>query len=69
MSVSILEALENAEINLARGTMPLQQEIGRRQLHNAIVLLGKGYDPSIQVEPLLERYDDVEHVPENTASA
>ena len=63
MSVSILEALMGAEHNL---TVPMQpvQDMAKRQLHNCIVLLEKGYGTDTEVEPLLEEYGDVENVPE-----
>lgn len=66
MSVSIIEALYNAELNLKNvkslGTiiLPLAQE----QLHNAIVLLEKGYSLHDQVEPLLDEYGDIDLVPD-----
>ena len=66
MSVSIIEALQNAEINIENvkriglAILPLAQG----QLHNAIVLLDKGYSIHDKVEPLLEKYGDVENVPE-----
>jgi hypothetical protein len=63
MSVSIIEALQNAEINIKRigpAILPLAQG----QLHNAITLLDKGYSIHDEVEPLLEKYGDVENVPE-----
>jgi hypothetical protein len=66
MSVSILECLENAELNLRNvrlvGMMvlPLAQE----QLHNAIVLLDKGYSIEDEIEPLLNEYGSVENVPD-----
>jgi hypothetical protein len=66
MSVSILEALQNAEMNLENvkrigmGILPLAQA----QLHNAIVLLEKGYGIDEEVEPLLEQFGNVENVPE-----
>lgn len=61
MSVSILETLQNAEYNFKRaGSTPLAMS----QLHNAIELLSKGYGLYEQVEPLLEKYDQVEDVPE-----
>ena len=65
MAVSILEALEGAKFNLDqnRGNR-LAQNIGLSQLHNAIVLLNKGYDIWDLVEPLLEKYGNVENVPE-----
>lgn len=64
MSVTILEALQNAELNLSRAIIPAQKEIGLNQLHNAIMLLDKGYDSSEEVEPLIEKYGDIESVPE-----
>jgi len=65
MSVSIIEALRNADYNLdncIKGLplLPLVKE----QLHNAVELLDKGYDIWTQVEPLLEKWGDVENVPE-----
>ena len=69
MSVSILEALQNANYNLTncmRGLplLPLVKE----QLNNAVTLLDKGYDIMDEVEPLLEQYGDVENVPEKTTN-
>ena len=65
MSVSILEALMNADYNLENymkglPLLPLVKE----QLHNATILLDKGYNIWTQVEPLLEKYGKVENVPE-----
>lgn len=66
MAVSILEALMNAEVNidnvktLGTAILPLAKE----QLHNAIVLLEKGWPIYMKVEPLLEKYGNVEDVPE-----
>lgn len=60
MSVSIMEALQNAEYNLQNGLMVLARE----QLHNAVVLLEKGYDVSEVIEPLIEKYGDVTKVPD-----
>lgn len=66
MSVTILEALQNAEMNLENvkklGTviLPLVQS----QLHNAVSLLDKGYSIDDEVEPLLEQYGEVENVPD-----
>lgn len=66
MSVSILEALQNAEHNLKNmrvvgmGLIPLV--LG--QLHNAVTLLEKGYGTEEEVEPLLEEYGKAENVPE-----
>ena len=66
MSASVLEALQNAEINIENvkrlgvGILPLAQG----QLHNAVALLEKGYGIYDEVEPLLEKYGTVENVPE-----
>ena len=66
MAVTILEALQNAEMNLKNvsiiGTIALP--LAQSQLHNAIELLDKGYSIYTEVEPLLEEYGDVENVPE-----
>ena len=67
MSVNILEALQNAEYNLM-GNVPyqyhFQKKMGLDQLHNAIVLLEKGYDLYDKVDNLIEKYHDVENVPD-----
>ena len=64
MSVSILEALQNAEYNFKNGGIGMILAPG--QLHNAIILLEKGYGIYDEVEPLLEKYGDVENVPDAT---
>jgi len=65
MSVSILEALQNANYNLDNLTrMPMLLPLVKGQLNNAIVLLEKGYSIDDEVEPLLDKYGDVENVPE-----
>jgi len=63
MSVSILGALQNAEFNLAIKPTEFGLLIGKEQLHNAMILLEKGYGLYDEVEPLLEEYGDVEQVP------
>lgn len=66
MSVTILEALQNAVYNIDNvskmglALLPLV----KGQLHNATTLLEKGYGIYDEVEPLLEKYGDVENVPE-----
>jgi len=66
MAVTILEALQNANYNLDNvaklglALLPLAKE----QLNNAVVLLDKGYSLYDKVEPLLEKYGDVDNVPE-----
>ena len=66
MSVSIQESLENANINLdnVRTAGMFLLPLAKEQLNNAVVLLRKGYDIHEQVEPLLEKYGDVDSVPE-----
>lgn len=67
MSVSILEALQNAQINL-QNLGADSHPIGRlamMQLNNGIVLLEKGYPVETQVEPLLEKHHAVENVPDH----
>ena len=66
MSASIIEALQNAEINLKNGRRGgiAVLAIAQAQMHNAIVLLDKGYGIYDEVEPLLEKYGDVESVPD-----
>lgn len=66
MAVTILEALQNANHNIdnvkfmGMSLLPLVKS----QLNNAVVLLEKGYRLEDQVEPLLEKYGDVDNVPE-----
>ena len=62
MSVSILEALQNADYNLTNNGS-VGKILAEGQLHNAVVLLNKGYSVYEKVEPLLEIYGDVESVP------
>ena len=64
MAVTILEALENADFNLHNTSIRFQVEIAKSQLHNATILLEKGYGIYEEVEPLLEKYGNVEDVPE-----
>jgi hypothetical protein len=70
MSVSIIETLQCAEINVGnalRGRIPMLLPMAQEQLHNAITLLDKGYSLYDEVEPLLEKYGSVENVPGRTA--
>lgn len=65
MSVSIMEALQNADYNLDNAMkMPMLLPMVKEQLHNATVLLDKGYNIWTEVEPLLEKWGSVENVPE-----
>ena len=60
---TILDAIRNADYNLQKnGLMGLV--IAKEQLHNAAVLLGKGYDIYDTVNPLIEEYGIIENVPE-----
>jgi len=61
--ITILETLQIAEYNL-RSRHPLSAEIARDQLHNAIALLEKGYSLYDSVDLLLEKFKNVESVPE-----
>jgi hypothetical protein len=63
MSVSILEALQNADYNI-QNNGALGLTIAKLQLHNAVTLLEKGYKLHEQVENLLETYGTLENVPE-----
>jgi len=63
MAVTILEALQNAQMNF-KTNMSFTLKIAEEQLNNAIVLLEKGYSKYDEVEPLLEEYGEVENVPE-----
>ena len=62
MAVTISEALWNADYNLQNNGM-IGMRLAKEQLHNAVELIGKGYDLQDEVEPLLEEYGTVENVP------
>ena len=62
MSVTIFEALQNADHNLRNATF-IGTLLAKEQLHNAVVLLDKNYSLDDEVEPLLEKYGIVENVP------
>ncbi len=66
MAVTILEALQNAEHNIdSVGLVGIGVLIlAKSQLHNAVTLLEKGYGLNDEVEPLLEKYGEVENVPD-----
>ena len=65
MAVTILEALQNAEINLVDNRRhEFAFMLGKDQLRNAIALLEKGYGINDEVEPLLEAHGGVEDVPD-----
>lgn len=60
---TILEALQNADYNL-QNLGNLSRGLTKVQLHNATVLLDKGYDPEDDVEELIGE-GKVEDVPDN----
>jgi hypothetical protein len=62
MSVSILEALQNADYNI-RNNGSIGIMLAKEQLHNAVSLLEKGYGIDDQVEPLLEQYGSIDKIP------
>lgn len=65
MSVSIMECLQNANYNLENvAKMPMLLPMVKEQLNNAVTLLDKGYGIWEEVEPLLEKYGNVDNVPE-----
>jgi hypothetical protein len=66
MAVTILEALQNVDYNLNQSMSFVTLRLAQQQLHNAIVLLEKGYDADELVEPLLEKYGSVENVPDKS---
>ena len=66
MAVTILEALQNADYNLNQSMTFISLELAQQQLHNAVVLLEKGYDTFELVEPLLEKYGSVENIPDKS---
>ena len=63
MSVTILEALQNADYNL-QSNAGVGHVLAKDQLHNAVTLLNKGYGLNVEVEPLLEEFGNVDNVPE-----
>ena len=63
MSVTILESLRNADFNI-QNNGSLGIHFAKNQLHNAVVLLENGYSLDDEIEPLLERYGDIESIPE-----
>jgi hypothetical protein len=63
MSVTIMQALQNADYNLQKNG-DIWIMLTKDQLHNAVTLLNKGYDIEDEIEPLLEKYGCVDKVPE-----
>ena len=63
MSISILEALENAEYNLCQGKTEINKVIGIDQLHNAVTLLLKGYGLDDDIEAVFAEYESLDGAP------
>ena len=63
---TILEALQNAEINIENGKKigPMILDLAKSQLHNSIVLLEKGFELDADIEEIMEEsgVDKVEDV-------
>ncbi len=62
MAVSILEALQNANYNLAENGQ-LGLVIAKQQLHNAVTLLEKGYGIDELVEEIIDQHGSIENGP------
>jgi len=64
MSVTILEALENAEINFKNASKsPICAMLATEQLHNAIAFLERGHSPYAIIDELLEKYPNPDEAP------
>ena len=64
MSITILEALQNAKYNINNPSHVIQFEIGKRQLINAVSLLEKGFNLEENFDYILEEYGSIENVPD-----
>lgn len=65
MATTIFDALQNADYNLQHN-ISIGVEIGKNQLHNAVVLLDKGYGLNEAIDDLIEKYENIEDAPEKT---
>ena len=65
---TILDALQNANYNLQNAKMPLQLEMAKAQLHNAVTLLEKDYDLHDDIGEILSKYERVEDAPEKIST-
>ena len=64
MSVTILEVLQNAQINLIQnGNTQIGRMIGSEQLNNAIELLEKGYGIDEVFDEIIEEHGSVKDAP------
>jgi hypothetical protein len=67
MSLSLLEVLANADYNLQTPTLGvISVKLGTMQLHNAFVLLEKGYDINDDFDTVMNGIENVEDVPYKT---
>jgi len=62
--ITILDALLGADYNLSNSRVPMQIEIAKSQVHNAAVLLEKGYDADDDITDLISKYNPIETAPE-----
>jgi len=64
MSISILEILQNARINLIEnGDTMIGKMLGKEQLNNAVTLLEKGYPLDEDFDQIMDKYESVNDVP------
>jgi len=61
--ITILETLLNADHNLQTGMLEILP-VAKRQLHNSVVFLTKGYGLRELIDPILEKYPNPEDAPE-----
>lgn len=67
MSVTILEALQNANYNI-RNNGIVGITVAKEQLHNAVILLEKGYSLNEDLDSLLNEYENIADVPDKDLS-
>ena len=58
--MTILDILENADYNINHDGLT----IGKEQLHNAILLINKGYNLFQDVSDLFTQFEDIDDVPD-----
>lgn len=65
MSVTLLEVLQNAQINLVENAHTgIGLTIGKEQLKNAITLLEKGYGIDDDFDTIMGEHENVAEVPD-----
>lgn len=66
--MSIIGLLQSSNYNLENlerfARLPMLHQLLKVQLNTALILLEKGYSIYDEVEPLLEKYGDINDVPE-----